>query len=94
MVARVDKDFANQVERLLRSGSDQDILRIYFDVITRRMPGDLLAQWEITFGGAILQRQGAVVEQHTLARFSELLDWEDIWGGQSTAKGDNIGLLS
>ena len=54
-IARVDEDFSQQIQGLLRPGSHQDIVGGDVDSEARGMAGDHLPQREIPFRGAVLQ---------------------------------------
>ena len=60
-IAAIDKQFADEIERLLRAGGDHHVLDSRFDSVARHIGGNQLAQRFVTFGGAILQRMSSVL---------------------------------
>ena len=88
--ARVDHDLADQVERLLRAGGDQDLVGAH---VPGQEVGDRLTQRDIAFAGGVLQGRGTVVVQDGGSGFGELADREGLGRGQATREADDAGLL-
>ena len=89
-VAAIDQQLADQIERLLRAGGDEDIVGAGDDAVAGKVAGNHLAQRLIAFGGAVLQRLGAVLGEDFMAGFVEALTGKDVGGGKASAKGNDV----
>ena len=88
--ALVQEHLADQVQRLLAAGGDQDLLGI--DVPGQEV-GNCLAQRGKAFGGRVLQGCGAVALHHGLAGFGERVQGEGLGGGQAASHADDAGAV-
>ena len=61
LVAGVEQQLADQVQRLLRAGGDEHVVGRDLDPVARHVPHQQLAQREVALGGAVLQRGAAVL---------------------------------
>src|SRR5262245_47392761 len=90
MIARVQEHPANEVERLLRTGGDQDVLRRDDDTVTARVPGDHVAEWHFAFRGAVLEGAGSVHVENTFPGVTELIKGKQIRSRQASRKRDHV----
>ena len=74
LVARRNQCFADQIERLLAAGGDDQTLRRHLGPLVGHEPAQCLAQWAVALGGAILQDRAGVVVQHGGGGFPNALD--------------------
>ncbi len=92
-VSAIDEQFADQVERLLRTGGDEDVVGIGLDAVASDVAGDHLAQRLIALGRSVLQGLSSVLAENFVARFFEALDRKDIGRGEATTKRNDLRLL-
>src|SRR6266508_270868 len=79
VVAAVDKQPSNKIQRLLGAGGYQNIVGRHLHSVTSRMPRDHLAQRRISFSRAVLQSLRTKMVKHIIACFTEFLDRKDFW---------------
>ena len=65
-VAGVEEELGDQLERVLRSGGDDDVVDARVDALERHDVEDLLAQPRAALSGAVLQGDGAVLAHRAL----------------------------
>ena len=92
-VARVYEDFAQQVEGLLRTGSNEDIVSRDLEAVAGGMAGEHLTKGAVALGGAILQRLAALFVEDALGGFGDLFDGEQIGRGQTAREGNDVALF-
>ena len=94
-VARVQEDAGGEVQTLLRTGGDQNVVGVGMDVVLgEHALGNLLAQTGKALGGGILQRLATVLLEHRLGSCHHLLHGEELRGRQAAGKRNNVGLRS
>ncbi len=89
----IDKQLADQVECLLRAGSDQDVLHLRLDLVARHVVRNQFAQRPVTLGFPVLQGGSRLLGKHLVAGFLKSLDGENIGGRQAAAEGNHSGFL-
>ena len=92
-VSTVDEEFSDQVERLLRAGSDEDIFGAGDDAIAGEIVGNHFPQRLVAFGGAVLQGLGALFAENFVAGFLESLYGKDIGRRQSAGERNDFRFL-
>ena len=93
-IAGVDQQLADEVERLLGTGGDHDVLGLRLDAVAGSVPRDHLAQRLVTFGGAILQGLVGILVEHCGAGLAETLHGKNIGSWQASGEGDDLRVLS
>ena len=93
MIAGIDEDLADEIERLLRAAREEDVVGVDPHAQAAGVPRDHLAQGPVALGGAVLQRAAAVLFEDPVARLAKLLDGKDLGRRQPTAEGNDVGLL-
>ncbi|NYH18945.1 hypothetical protein GGD41_006173 [Paraburkholderia bryophila] len=88
---RTDQHFAEQVERLLRTGSDQHLAGTDLRTIHRIALGNPFAQRQIAFGRAVLQRRGGRVAQNAVRCFAHAFSREGGRRGQAARERNDFG---
>ena len=89
--ARVDKKLSKQVERLLRTGNDEDLVDVHivspyaFQILCHPF-----TQWPVAFSGPVLQGGLAVVVQHFFISGVYGVDRKAFGGGQAAGKGNDF----
>ena len=92
-IAGIDEQFADQIESLLRSGSNEDVFRFRFNSVARDVARDHFAERFVTFGGAILQGEVRFLLQNFLAGFLKTLGRKNFRRRQSAGERDHFGAL-
>src|ERR1017187_1156508 len=92
-ISGIDKQLADQVERLLRAGSDQDVLHLRLDPVARHVVRNQFAQGRVTLRFPVLQGGSCLLGQYLVAGFFKALDGKHIGSGQAAAKGDHSRFL-
>ena len=72
-ISRIDQQFAEQIERLLRTGCDQHIVRAGLDSMACNLVGNELAQGRVSLGFAVLQGRSRVLRKHLVTGFLKAL---------------------
>jgi len=93
MIAGIDEDLADEIERLLRAAGDEDVFRFDDDAVARRVPRDHLAKRAIAFGGAVLKRLGSVFLEQPAGGLLESIHREDVRRGQPAGERDEVRLV-
>ena len=88
--ALVQEHLADQVQRLLAAGGDQDLLGI--DTPGQEV-GNRLTQRGKAFGGRVLQGCGTVTLHHGLAGLGERVQGEGLGGRQAASHADDAGAV-
>jgi hypothetical protein len=88
---RVDQHFAEQIERLLRTGDDEDLARADRDAVLGIACGYPLAQRHVAFRCAVLECGGRRLARHALAGVAQPLDRERDRRGQAARERDDFG---
>ena len=93
LVAGVDQQPADQIQRLLRPGGDQHVLGMGEDAVARHMLHDQLTQRQVALGGAVLESLGRHLAQYLVGSGLKRLSREDFRRRQAAGKGNHISLL-
>ena len=92
-VLRVEHGFANQVQRLLAAGGDDQSLRAQTrHTFAGHELAQLFAQGRVAFGRAILQGRSGLMGQDMLAGMLDALDVKHRAVGKAARKADDAGL--
>ena len=92
-VLRIEHGFANQVQRLLTAGGDDQSLRTQSrHAFAGHELAQLFAQRGITFCGAVLQGRSRLMGQDMLAGMLDALDVKHRAVGKAARKADDAGL--
>ena len=89
-IALVQKDAPQQIERLLRAASDDNVLHRAGDALRCHIAGDGLAQRGESVGDAILQRLARHLAQHIVADLFELRHRKESGLWPAASHGDDI----
>src|SRR5450759_836455 len=92
-ISPIDKQLADQVEGLLRAGSDQDVLHLHLDPVARHVVRNQFAQGLVTFGLPVLQGGSCLLCKYLVTGFLKELAGEYIGGGEAAGEGDHSGSL-
>ena len=93
LVARVDQRLAQQVQRLLAAGGDDQLLgRQIGHALARHERGQLLAQGVVALGRTVLQRRARLFSQGLIDRGLYALDVKHRAVGETAGEADDAGL--
>src|SRR6266487_2116165 len=79
VVAAVDEQPPDEIQRLLRAGSDQNVISRDLHSVTSCMSRDHLAQRRISFSRTVLQSLRTKMVEYIIACFTKFLDRKDLW---------------
>ena len=92
-VAGVQEHAGREVQTLLRTGGDEDVILVGVDIVLgQHTLGDLLAQAGEALGGGILQSLAAMLLQDGDRGLHHLLHGEQLRCGHAAGKGNDVGL--
>ena len=92
-VTGVQEHAGREVQTLLRTGGDEDMILVGVDIVLgQHTLGDLLAQARETLSGGILQRLAAVLLQDGDGGLHHLLHGKQLGRGHTAGKGEYVGL--
>ena len=86
-VTGIQKNATDEIERLLRSGCDQNI--VYGNALMIRQQGAELAD---PFSFAVLKRLRSMPGQHVFGSSADFLEREQFWRRQTAGEGNHAGL--
>ena len=89
-ISRFQKDLARQIQSLLGTADDQDILRRAGNPLSCQALCQLLPQGQIAGGGAVLQGRAALRAINLVGRLPHGLHREGLRGGQTARKGNDL----
>lgn len=92
LVAGVDQGLADQVERLLAAGGDDQLVRRHDSALGRHEGAELLAQRLVAFGGAVLQRRAGLFAQGLVDGLADTVHVEHGGVRKAAGKADDAGL--
>ena len=81
----------HQIQRHLRSGCDDDVVRVSAHTNLGRDVEDLLAQPNVTLTRSVLQRLRSVLTNHARCDVGHLIHRECLDVGHSAGEGDHLG---
>ena len=92
-VAGVQEHTGGEIQALLRTGGDQDMVGVGVNIVLgQHTLGNLLTQARETLGSGVLQGGAAILLEDGDGGFHHLLHGEQLGGGHTAGKGNNVGL--
>src|ERR1700674_3402883 len=92
MIAGVEEHLTDEIECLLRSARDQDVVHVDANPVPARVAGDHLAERTLALCRAVLKCVGTVLAEDSSASCVKLVNGEEIRAWKATCKGDDVGL--
>jgi hypothetical protein len=88
----IDQDPADEVERLLRAGRHEHVLRTNAETVMRSPIRDRLPKRGYAISRAVLQRARSMSPQDSLAGVAEFIDREQLFCGHAPGERDDARL--
>ena len=89
-VTRITEDAGHQIQGHLRSGRDDDVIRMRGDAHLAHDIQNLLPQGDVTLAGSVLQNLRAALSDETRRRLGEDVEWKCLDVGHAPGEGDNL----
>jgi hypothetical protein len=90
-VVRIQEDLPDQIEGLLGTRGDEDIVRGTRDAAGTHLGRDPLAEGGNSVGDAILECAWPDLREHALGGKADIVNREKLWRRQAAGEGDNLG---